>query len=764
MKGVEIGVLSNLGVHVHKNQNIGSPCPMCGGTDRFSWYLKGKSEWRYRCRHCSPRGGDAFDLITKINDGDAVATSSQVVGVLGLEPIEPINYAQVVAVDEKERAKAVILAKKINRTLLSRDDHKYLESRGLNGVRVPCLSASQQSGGIDFPSGSICLPMTDGSEIVNVQLINESGQKCYLKGGKKQGCYHLLNGTNPTRIFMAEGLATALSVHRAFDGKEPVVVCFDSGNLSHVAGKIRELHARGFFSNVEISTVEELPMVFMADKDLSKAGMNGASNAVQPNDHVHLPPIDIPEGQKSVDWDDYRQKGGDIAQAVLDLENPVANEPEFTPPPPMGSFTPPPMPVTNENKPNGKGRTFIDYPDLRDDNKPLGTYDNVKALVEGLGLKPAHNTMNLELEMLKDNKPLDLSYEAKRSMLISEALKSWLPKSAIEDHMNALSENANYHPVKAWLDNGEWDGVERVEKVIDALNAKDKALASIGMNKWFVACVAALYEKNFTCKLVPILQGDQSYMKTAFISRFADVVPCSFLEGAELNPDNKDSILSCIKSWIVELGELERTSKNSQGSLKAFITKNVDSVRPPYGRSDVKKKRQTVFIASVNGSEFLRDDTGSSRYAVIELAKAIDMDSVNEILGWTYKDGRVQLVDENKLRQFWLEVKHNYDTGGSWMLSTKELSLFDKINTEHKFKSNWRFELEEKFLDVDMNTRSMEWMKASEVCAYCDFPKGKSREIGKALASMVKDGLIVSEKKSRNVTKYHLPTLNEFNQ
>lgn len=397
-------------------------------------------------------------------------------------------------------------------------------------------------------------------------------------------------------------------------------------------------------------------------------------------------------------------------------------------------------------------------------NTPLGTLDNAKSLVGSLGLTPAYNAMDLSTELLKDGAPMPASYEFKRSLLISEALKCGLPKAVVDDHFVAMAEEVKYHPVVEWLSSDKWDGKKRVIPLIDAMNARDNSGARIAMRKWFVACIAALYEPSFSCKLVPVLQGDQSYMKTAFISRFANVVGGAFLEGAELNPDSKDSVLSCIRSWIVELGELERTSKHSQGSLKALLSKSIDTVRPPYGRTDIKKKRQTVFIASVNGSEFLLDETGSSRYAVIELAKAINMNEVNDILGWSYSGGRIQLLEEYKLRQFWLEVKCMYDEGYSWMLTTDELEFFTRTNDAHKMKSDYRYELEEEFLgEVDMDVKEMRWMKSSEVCAYFGYLKGKSKEIGRALTAMAKDRLIqMKEGTGRNPNKYLLPIPKEF--
>jgi predicted P-loop ATPase len=158
-------------------------------------------------------------------------------------------------------------------------------------------------------------------------------------------------------------------------------------------------------------------------------------------------------------------------------------------------------------------------------------------------------------------------------LLLNYCYKAGFLKTILDDHLLALAQGNKFHPFANYLSNDAWDGKERIEPLIEAMNAKHNDLANAVMKKFFISVVAAVYEPVFSSKLIPVIQGDQSFRKTAFIKRFANMLEGSFLEGQEINPDNKDSVLSSIKSLIVELGELERTSKNNQGSLKAFITK-----------------------------------------------------------------------------------------------------------------------------------------------------------------------------------------------
>ncbi|TCI05638.1 hypothetical protein EZV61_03450 [Corallincola luteus] len=395
-------------------------------------------------------------------------------------------------------------------------------------------------------------------------------------------------------------------------------------------------------------------------------------------------------------------------------------------------------PTFPDEKDNGEGRP----------PRVLNTRENLQAMLKANGLTLVTNAMNLELEIYKGRTRLSFSDDEVRSELVSMASRSGLPVAAIDNHLSAAGKKKFVHPVRRWLEAGEWDGVERVNDVIDCLNATDKETALIVMRKWLVGAVASLYETVFSSKCVPVLQGDQSYMKTAYIARLGAVVDGAFLEGAELNPDNKDSVLSVIRSWIVELGELERTSKNCQGSLKAFITKSIDTVRPPYARFDIKKPRQTNMIATVNGCEFLRDETGSTRYAVIELDNEVDIERLNTLLGWQYKKGSLVLIEPENLRQFWLEVKSMYTDGEGWNLELDQVKRITQVNEKFRTKPAYEEVIMDTNADADESTHKQAWMTATQVCYWLGFTVNHRAHVGRTLNNLSEKGHIQAGKKN----------------
>lgn len=438
------------------------------------------------------------------------------------------------------------------------------------------------------------------------------------------------------------------------------------------------------------------------------------------------------------------------------------------------------IPMIEEIKPTNKhtsklveseclnNEDVLKFPDNKIDERGtlrnLNTRANLKALLSHVGYCSSVNTMTLEPELtdIRTGLQSTVSRSVINSALISATQHYGLPKSVVEDHFNALCEQKKVHPVKAWLEKGNslkgdvWDKIERVDPVISCLKTKDDALTNKILKRWLVGCVASLYEANFKSKLVPILQGEQSYRKTAFIERLATVCPYAFLEGAELNPDSKDSVLSCIRSWIVELGELERTNRNSQGSLKAFITKDIDTVRPPYARSDIKKPRQTHFIATVNGTDFLKDDTGSSRFFVVEMLAPADMDKLNLILGWHYDGtGKRELKEPEELHQFWLEVKELYLNGYGWQMSDDEINIAQVANQSFNDKGTWYEYIRDNYIANHQHSTVKQWLTAGQLVAQDSNMNGvNTKQIGIALSKLHSDGLI-ERKEGRSRTKLY---------
>ena len=86
---------------------------------------------------------------------------------------------------------------------------------------------------------NLLVPLTDGKSIHSIQLIQPSGKKIFLKGGRTKGLYFSIRmERKPKEVLITEGFATAATLY--MERKIPAVVAFNSGNLMEVSKNIRK--------------------------------------------------------------------------------------------------------------------------------------------------------------------------------------------------------------------------------------------------------------------------------------------------------------------------------------------------------------------------------------------------------------------------------------------------------------------------------------------------------------------------------------------
>lgn len=119
--------------------------------------------------------------------------------------------------------------------------------------------------GIRQLNSLLLVPMRDADgELWNVQTIDRDGVKMFRKGARKTGTYHAMGGAVSEVLHIAEGYATAASVHEAT--KQPVAIAFDCGNLEPVARALRAKYP-------------QTRIVLCADNDAATAGNPGLTKA-----------------------------------------------------------------------------------------------------------------------------------------------------------------------------------------------------------------------------------------------------------------------------------------------------------------------------------------------------------------------------------------------------------------------------------------------------------------------------------------------------
>jgi predicted P-loop ATPase len=181
---------------------------------------------------------------------------------------------------------------------------------------------------------------------------------------------------------------------------------------------------------------------------------------------------------------------------------------------------------------------------------------------------------------------------------------------ALENGFDPLIEHLESLP--------EWDGVSRLDTwLADYFEAEGDAdyLAQV-FRKWILGFVLRAYEPGAKFDWMPIFEGPQGVGKSSF-GRLL-VGEKYFLDWL---PDlaNKDAALSLQGIWAVEIGELASFRKAEMEVTKAFVTRTVDKIRPPYGRRQIESPRRCLFFGTTNHETYLRDETGNRRFKPVRV-------------------------------------------------------------------------------------------------------------------------------------------------
>ncbi len=160
-------------------------------------------------------------------------------------------------------------------------DHPYLQRKQVKayGLRIA-------------KDGRLIVPAYDTSgSIRTLQFISDNGEKWFLPGGQKRGCFCEIPG-DIGAIYIGEGLATMLTVHE--DTGSHAVISFDAGNLLPVARMIRQKYP-------------ESEIIIAADNDRWTTGNPGLSKARQAAKLIKAR-VAVPKfkdvSSKPTDWND----------------------------------------------------------------------------------------------------------------------------------------------------------------------------------------------------------------------------------------------------------------------------------------------------------------------------------------------------------------------------------------------------------------------------------------------------------------------------
>lgn len=221
--------------------------------------------------------------------------------------------------------------------------------------------------------------------------------------------------------------------------------------------------------------------------------------------------------------------------------------------------------------------------------------------------------------------PYPRSWNAADTALVHAWLqRSWTGKftaATTEAAMIAVASLRRFHPVRDWLAGLAWDGVPRLGTWLHhAFGCPKDAYHDAVGTKFLVAAVRRVRLPGCKFDAMPVLEGAQDQGKSrACRALFGEAW---FSDSMPHDMGSRDAALSLLGVWGLELGELDGLIRSEVETVKAFLSRQVDHYRPPYGKDFVDRPRQGVLIGTTNQHDYLKDATGNRRFWPIRCTKA----------------------------------------------------------------------------------------------------------------------------------------------
>lgn len=201
-------------------------------------------------------------------------------------------------------------------------------------------------------------------------------------------------------------------------------------------------------------------------------------------------------------------------------------------------------------------------------------------------------------------------------------------KENVWEAVMTVAYEAKFNPVLDYLDALEWDGTPRVARLFpDYFDTEDGEYARAVSTCFMVAAVRRQRSPGCKFDTMPVLRSrEQGKGKStglqALFGRdwFSDADLCDL--------KTKDAPLLLHGVWVQEFAELDGLRRADVNTLKAFCSRAVDRLRPPYGKGVVDMARRCVFVGTVNEGGYLKDGTGNRRFWPLTVRGEVDVAAI----------------------------------------------------------------------------------------------------------------------------------------
>jgi putative DNA primase/helicase len=484
---------------------------------------------------------------------------------------------------QKEYAEAAQRATQLYDSAVDEDlPHGYLRKKGIekpSGAKLLNNVPKSIFGFLVDPDrriNALIMPVYGPSgTIASLQIIDEYGDKKFMKGGSTVGGWFSFGGDIVTAkyVVIGEGIATVQSIHQATGF--PVVAAYSAANLPQVAAMVRAKNAM-------------CEILIAVDGD--KAGRDYAAKC----HNCRL--VEAPDG---MDWNDVYQS-----------EKQASVEDAF---------------VTNEINMLWKAGLIIKTKSDGTQTIPCRAQNLILILSHHQDFFGRIKYNELSQQVCIDDNEVDEASIIKVKAQMERHVADKVGTNELIEAMSVVAFENKVHPIRDYLRALKWDGENRVSGLFFEYFGAQNSEYTIAVSKSFlVSSVARIMQPGCQVDTMVVLEGAQGGFKSSsLIALFSP----EWHSEATARLGDKDFFQNLRGKWVMEFGEMTHITRSDSTQIKQMLTMRTDNYRPSYARFNKDVPRQNIFAGTINEDAYLNDPTGARRYLPVLCGK-IDIDAI----------------------------------------------------------------------------------------------------------------------------------------
>lgn len=258
--------------------------------------------------------------------------------------------------------------------------------------------------------------------------------------------------------------------------------------------------------------------------------------------------------------------------------------------------------------------------------------------------------------------------------------------SMLSDASDIYFASRRINPVVEMLERLKWDGKTRIERFLtEVAKADDTEYNAEASRLIFAGGIHRAYRPGCKFDDMVVLIGAQGGGKSTIV-RWLNMDDKFFREIKSIS--GKEGMEQLRGVWIGEVAELMAMTRVKESeAVKAFITSQEDSYRPPYGKHVETYPRRCSFIGTTNNPQFLSDKTGNRRFYPVKCHED----------GYRLRDREKEVREF--IRQCWAEAVTRFKNHDLQPYARENLLSAIRDAQEDATEDDWRIGAIRQYLD-----------------------------------------------------------------